>query len=722
MAPVRAAAALASIPACPPPTTTTSKWRERRRTLHPKPFAIRRHSRAAATNKSPVAIEVADCRGLSHLPFCFLLQLILLSFLFILLSIHIFVCNSHSKSMAVMTKTAFKMAAEGSFCAFLRLIMHRSVGRCLAHPAAACLTAILRAKTSPMQEPALPSSDETPKRPFCSEDAQSPPIAAENTPPSTCQMRLDILPTFLSAKDLKKKILAAFVAQYLAASLPNKPVDFTVKKAPNWNFAYVTFAVSEDFEFFVRFLRNEQFCLKGVAVKGTPCSALPARASPSAKRAAIEDGECLSKETVSHQVTPLFAMPYAQQLTLKKAQLEASIPPSIAACMRDTLPSPAPNNYRNKCEFSIGSNVDGQPAVGFTMGLFRDGVVAVAAADECVHVAASHKQIARHLLALICAPADDGTLFPVYDRRTHCGVWRLLVVRSNSRGEHMIGVQINGSSLSAAQLAALKERLVAWFVQPTANQQSLPPIVSLQLQTSSSKNHGVDASLPFEVLHGADHIYEYLQGDDGAKEPLRFRIHINSFFQVNTPATELLYAVIRDRALDGLMPQNCVLLDLCCGTGTIGISLAAAFKRVIGVEMVKEAVDDAKHNAEINGVTNINFVCAKLEACIDSVISSIDAADSIVVVLDPPRSGAHASVIRCLKKKSLAGRISRIVYVSCSAEQASSNFSALMKKGDAKQNNLSATLHYTPTSATPVDLFPHTKHCELVVAFDACNV
>jgi tRNA (uracil-5-)-methyltransferase len=115
----------------------------------------------------------------------------------------------------------------------------------------------------------------------------------------------------------------------------------------------------------------------------------------------------------------------------------------------------------------------------------------------------------------------------------------------------------------------------------------------------------------------------------------------------------------------------------------------------------------------LNNCLNIDFICAKLEECIEKVFATkVNSSHSLVVVLDPPRNGAHPSVIKCLKKASIASKIDKIVYVSCSPAQASINFDALMRPASGK------SAQYLPVEAVSMDLFPHTKHCELVVAFE----
>lgn len=149
----------------------------------------------------------------------------------------------------------------------------------------------------------------------------------------------------------------------------------------------------------------------------------------------------------------------------------------------------------------------------------------------------------------------------------------------------------------------------------------------------------------------------------------RFMISPYSFFQVNTAATEKLYDLIRvlsvsaspgDSQATDKNEENNILLDLCCGTGTIGIALSKSFKHVIGIEMVPEAIEDAKKNAELNSIANIEFFTGKVENVLPAILSKHSKDAKLTVVLDPPRNGTRIKTIyhitinnfRCQRHKS----------------------------------------------------------------------
>ena len=187
--------------------------------------------------------------------------------------------------------------------------------------------------------------------------------------------------------------------------------------------------------------------------------------------------------------------------------------------------------------------------------------------------------------------------------------------------------------------------------------------------------NGINDKTESKLVYGEPNITEKLLGTD-------FLISPTSFFQVNSAGAEVLYSQIRDmcrRNLDNIEPAieaptheapGVILLDICCGTGTIGITLAKHVKKVIGVEMISEAVEDAKINAKQNGVENIEFHCAKVEDIIGKIFRGISAADKVVAILDPPRSGLHHSVIHALRS---CEQLEHIIYVACDFGQSMQN-------------------------------------------------
>ncbi|EFJ48436.1 hypothetical protein VOLCADRAFT_33590, partial [Volvox carteri f. nagariensis] len=198
---------------------------------------------------------------------------------------------------------------------------------------------------------------------------------------------------------------------------------------------------------------------------------------------------------------------------------------------------------------------------------------------------------------------------------------------------------------------------------------------------------------------------------------LRFRISPTAFFQVNTPATCALYKVVGDWAAAG---PSTLLLDICCGTGTIGITLAGRVSKVIGVDSVASAIEDARVNAALNGITNAEFVAGKAEDALPGILAAHAGEGSpygpgdVVAVADPPRAGLHRTVLRALLG---CERIRRLVFVSCNPDSLVQNVVALCCPPGRAGPGCSYT-PFRPVKALAVDLFPHTSHVEAVMLLE----
>ena len=156
---------------------------------------------------------------------------------------------------------------------------------------------------------------------------------------------------------------------------------------------------------------------------------------------------------------------------------------------------------------------------------------------------------------------------------------------------------------------------------------------------------------------------------------------------------------------------------MCCGTGTIGISLAGRVKHVVGIDNVASAIEDAKANAALNGVTNATWVCGDAQSVIRGVLEEhADRYDEIVAVCDPPRAGLHKSVLRALRG---CGKIRRIVYVACNPASLANDVAALCKPIWQPSSATNALAHaFRPVKAAAFDLFPHTPHVESVCCLE----
>jgi len=428
----------------------------------------------------------------------------------------------------------------------------------------------------------------------------------------------------------------------------------------------------------------------------------------------FERKEAAPEKSLCDQVTPLWQLPYEDQLDkkyrhmskvlknfFKKSDTGSDIS-AIDKILQPVIASPLQDGYRNKCEFGIGWNRLGEPCVGFSLGGFRDGILITENAYDCLHVPTVMKELANHLEAFIRKP-ESLEKYPVFDRVKKEGFWRLMMCRMHGNAL-MVVVQVQDGVLKDKE--TFKSDLVQVLGQFNANSEIR--VESLFIQWTKLLYHGLSTTEPYElVANFKPTLIERLAGLD-------FQVSPSSFFQVNLPATSLLYAKIKEYATEELdSAKKPVLLDVCCGTGTIGMIMSkdSTFERVIGIEMVSSAVEDAKLNARLNGIANIEFHCARVEQVIKDIINALPADCPIVAVLDPPRSGVHADVIKTLRS---CERLRRLVYVSCNPEAAVGNWIDL-------QRSTSKAFQYSPfilSKVIPVDMFPHTEHYELVLRFD----
>lgn len=263
----------------------------------------------------------------------------------------------------------------------------------------------------------------------------------------------------------------------------------------------------------------------------------------------------------------------------------------------------------------------------------------------------------------------------VYDETAHRGLLRHIYIRKGTAsGEIMVCAVINGKRLPN------EDKLVCTLIEKEKNIKSI-------IINSNTKDTNVILGEKCRTLWGGDSITDILCG-------LKFRISPLSFYQVNRNQAEKLYGKAAEYA--GLTGKETVL-DLYCGAGTIGLSMAKNAKEIIGVEIVPEAIEDAKINAELNGITNARFICG--DAAQAAEILKNEGVKPDVIILDPPRKGCSPDMIKTASEM----KPDRIVYVSCDPATL------------ARDCGIFKDLGYTAVKATPVDMFPRTGHVECCV-------
>ncbi|KAI9014980.1 S-adenosyl-L-methionine-dependent methyltransferase, partial [Gaertneriomyces semiglobifer] len=363
------------------------------------------------------------------------------------------------------------------------------------------------------------------------------------------------------------------------------------------------------------------------------------------------------------------------QLSWLKPALEANnkIPCPLLA----PVASPDVDEYRTKVEYSFGWNQNGEIAVGFLSGLFKEGQVSIVNPQHTKHVSAAAKAIANALQGFLRA---GGGGLDVYDRVAKKGFWRMALVRTPLTGENMVAVQFDRSKVPPAlvdeALKALQDHLQGSVDRGDCK------IATLLVTECDGVFNGIKNDAKMKVLWGTGYIHEELLG-------LKFRVSPTAFFQVNTKAAEVLYSKVREWSLNLSKTPGTIVLDLCCGTGTIGLALHPAAKHVIGCDITASAIEDANFNAKLNNADNVTFVAQRVEHCIKHMLANVGEHDDVVAVLDPPRA----------------------VFVACDAEQSLGNLVDLCRPTANKFKGKP----FIPLRAQTVDLFPHTSLSEMIV-------
>ncbi|XP_046640844.1 tRNA (uracil(54)-C(5))-methyltransferase homolog isoform X2 [Daphnia pulicaria] len=363
----------------------------------------------------------------------------------------------------------------------------------------------------------------------------------------------------------------------------------------------------------------------------------------------------------------------------------------IICQLKETLPSPVTLHYRNKNDFHIRYDSSGRVVVGLCVGKASRQTLRCIKADNLFNTHPTHTDVARVVQEYI----QHESKWKVCEHFQRGGNWRSVLVRSNHKFELMVIVTIHPQDLEEKEIRSEMERMKDYLLASPMRKQ----IVSVYYQ-ASGHTRATAEQCPFKLLHGQSHIYERI-GD------YEFRISPESFFQINTEAARLLYDTV---ALQ-LAPQRMsTVVDLCCGTGTQGLMVARHSRGVIGVELSRSAVEDARFNAAHNQIQNAEFIAGRAEKLFKHIMEQLEVSPDIAVIVNPSRGGIDKRIISLLRNNE---RVRNLVYISCQADgPAMNNFVDLCIRG---RKTLSEP--FVLKKATPIDLFPHTNHCELVLSF-----
>ncbi len=373
-------------------------------------------------------------------------------------------------------------------------------------------------------------------------------------------------------------------------------------------------------------------------------------------------------------------MSYEQQLAFKERKVRGNLERigGFAPELLDRVTDPAvgmdePFGYRNKAQFPFGTDREGNPVTGFYAGRTHD----IIANTDC----ALGVPVNREILEIILAFMKEYRI-PSYDERTGQGLLRHVLIRYGfTTKEIMVCFVVNGSSIP--HVDELIRRLCG-----------IEGMTSITLSPNTRQTNVIMGD-SYQILWGQGYITDYIGN-------VRYQISPLSFYQVNPVQTEKLYSLALEYAdLKG----GETVWDLYCGIGTISLFLAQRAGQVYGVEIVPQAIEDARRNAGINGIENAEFFVGKAEEVLPEYYEKYarehggESARADVIVVDPPRKGCDEALLETIVKM----QPERVVYVSCDSATLARDLKVLCGAG------------YELEKVRPVDMFPMTVHVETVV-------
>lgn len=361
-------------------------------------------------------------------------------------------------------------------------------------------------------------------------------------------------------------------------------------------------------------------------------------------------------------------MDYEETLNIKRQKVENLVNKTFGKDnkikVKNVLGMGNPYNYRNKAQYPVGLDKSGAPI----MGVFAERSHEIVSMQKCFIQNVEAEKIAFAIYKFI-----KEQHISVYNEKTMEGLIRHIVIKVGIRThEVMCILVVNGKKIPHEQ--ELVEMLVKEYDVKTV------------VKNINMKNTNVILGYDNVVLHGDGYIYDIL-GD------YTFKISPMSFYQVNPTQAEALYNIAIEEAN---LSKDDILFDLYCGIGTIGIFASSYVKKVYGIEIVKQAIEDAKENAKINNIENIEFFAGDVEKIFSNLMEKKQVYPDVIIV-DPPRKGLDNNTINNI----LAVKPKKIVYISC-------NPATIVRDMKLLSEN------YEIGNIQPVDMFPFTSHVECV--------
>ena len=359
---------------------------------------------------------------------------------------------------------------------------------------------------------------------------------------------------------------------------------------------------------------------------------------------------------------------YEETLNMKKRKVENLVSKTFGKenniKVENTIGMGIPYNYRNKAQYPVGLDKTGEPIIG----VYAQRTHEIIQMKECLIQNEEAEKIAFTIYKFV-----KEKNIPVYNEKTGEGLLRHIVIKVGIyTHEIMCILVVNGKKIPYE--TELVEMLVREYNVKTV------------VKNINMKNTNVILGYENIVLHGDGYIYDLLGG-------YTFKISPMSFYQVNPVQAEVLYNIAIEKAE---LNKDDILFDLYCGIGTIGICASSYAKKVYGIEIVEQAIEDAKENARINNVENIEFFAGDVEKIFSNLMEKKQVYPDVIIV-DPPRKGLDNNTINNI----LAVKPKKVVYISCNPATMVRDMKLLSEK-------------YEVGDITPVDMFPFTSHVECV--------
>ncbi len=362
---------------------------------------------------------------------------------------------------------------------------------------------------------------------------------------------------------------------------------------------------------------------------------------------------------------------YAKILELKKNTVQNLVNKTLKEKIevKDTIGMDNPFNYRNKAQYPVGLDKQGYPVIG----VFANRTHEVIEIKECMIQNKESEKIAKY----ICEFAKENNI-SVYNEETRKGLLRHIVIKVGIKtNEIMCVLVLNGREINN------EDKLVKELTQKFQNIKTVVKNINMQ-------NTNVILGKENINIYGDGYIYDKL-GD------YTFKISPLSFYQINPIQTEKLYNLALEKAK---LTGKEILFDLYCGIGTIGIFMANNAKEVYGIEIVEQAIEDAKENCKINNITNAKYYAGDTEQLLTDLIEKQGIIPDVVVV-DPPRKGLDRTTIENIKNINAK----KVIYISCNPATLVRDLSYLEDKYEIKE-------------IQPVDMFPFTSHVENIAVLN----